>query len=549
VPSITVRDILRLALPPGTSIEAGAPGLSHQTTWVASLRATPPAFADLRGGELALLSVQGLRQLDEGLSLAALVRRLAQAPVAAIAAVGEVDEEARAAAEAAHLPLLRLPDSADLRDVEREVQRLISDYDAQLERRGAQLYNLLTRRSLAGLGIPGLLDALAERTGQGVACYASNGELRALRARGSARIALQSLRPGLTSISAAEGEPLQLLSQQIWIEPIGWRSDDARPPRPGALPSGYLALAGTELDLWDRLAALQGASALALELAREQAVQATEERLRGDFLSAILSGPPADSAAIIQRGQELGYNLTQPHIALICAVEGADTATIARLVSAVQSELSRRGIPAPLLRRESAVLCLLPIGSDPAPGDPARARSAARPREFAEALRQRLVTDYRDVVLALGTPALTLAEWPRTLEESEQALALGRQLFGQERVLAFGDLGVYRLLVRLRETPELWTFYRETLAKLSAYDQKQGGQSQGGELLKTLEAFFNHLGNLAQTAKALHVHRNTLLYRLERIRQISGLNLDDPEEHFALWLALKAHRVLRTLED
>jgi purine catabolism regulator len=518
---------------------------------VASLRPTPPAFADLRGGELAVLSVEALQQLDESLTLAALVRRLAQAPVAAVAVAGEIEEDDRAAAEHAHLPLLRLPDSSDLREVEREVQRLISDYDAQLERRGAQLYNLLTQRSLAGTGIPGLLEALAERTGQGVACYAANGELRALRARGSARIALQSLRPTAHSLPT-DGEPLQLLSQQIWVAPVGTGAGEQRRRAAPAAIAGYLAIAGGELDAWDRLAAAQAASALALEMAREQAVAATEERLRGDFLSAILAGPPADGAAIIQRGQELGYNLAQPHVALLCALDGADSPTLGRLASAIQSELNRRNVAAPLLRRDGAVLCLLPLSAEAAgEAETARTRAAAaRPRDLAEALRQRLAADYREVSLALGTSAATLAEWPRSLEEAEQALALGRQLFGPDRVLAFGDLGVYRLLVRLREAPELWTFYRETLSKLAAYDARQGGdKKQGGEFLKTLEAYFNNLGNLARTAESLHVHRNTLLYRLGRIAEISGLNLDDPEEHFALWLALKAHRVLRTLEE
>ncbi|HEX9372714.1 MAG TPA: PucR family transcriptional regulator, partial [Roseiflexaceae bacterium] len=57
MPSISVRDVLRLALPPGTTVAAGATGLAHQVTWVTTLRATLPAFVNLRGGELALISV------------------------------------------------------------------------------------------------------------------------------------------------------------------------------------------------------------------------------------------------------------------------------------------------------------------------------------------------------------------------------------------------------------------------------------------------------------------------------------------------------------
>lgn len=514
--SVTVRDVLRLALPIGTTVVAGSAGLSHQVTWVATLRATLPAFADLRGGELALLSVAAAQALDSRLTLANLVRRLATAPVAAVAAVGPVASEDASAAEEAHLPLLRLPDDSDLREVDREVARLISDYEAQLERRGAQLYNALTQRSLNGHGVPGLLETLSERTGQSVACYGPNGELRAQRGRGSARIALQALRPTTAGDSS-------LLSQQIWVEPIG----------PPSYPTGYLALAGTSLDEWDHLAAAQGAAALGLEFAKEQAVQAAEERLRGDFVSSILAGPPTDPAALVRRGQELGYNLTLSYVAILFHLDDEESMVVGRTLSSIQSELTRRGIAAPLSQRDANVLCLLPLTN----GIP-------RPRDLAEALRERLASDYPSITLALGTSAPTLADWSRTVEEAEQALILGRQLFGPDRVLAFSDLGVYRLLVRLRETPELWAFYRETLSPLAAYDQKQDG-----ELLKTLEAYFNHLGNLRATSEALHVHRNTLLYRLERIKQISGLDLNNADEHFALWLALRAHRVLRTMEE
>jgi purine catabolism regulator len=517
MPAVTVRDVLRLALPGGTLVSAGAAGLGRQVSWVATLRATLPAFAELRGGELALLAVDAIQALDPRLSLAVLVRRLAQAPVpvAGVIVVGTVTPDDMAAAEEGRLPLVQLPPASDIRETEREITRLITDYEAQFERRGAQLYTLLTQRSLAGAGVPGLLEVLSERTGQSVACYAANGELRTQRGKGSARIALQALRP------SHRGD-YSLLNQAIWVEPIG----------PSEYPTGYLALAGTTLDDWDRESAQRGAAALALEFAKEQAVQAAEERLRGDFLSNILSSPSSDFAAITQRGQELGYNLAAPHIAVLIHVDDANPTTLARVTSNFQGELSRRRIAAPVSRREGSVLCMLPLNN------------TSRPRELVEQLRERLSADFPQLVMAIGTQASALTEWRRTLEEAEQALSLGRQLFGTDRVLAFGDLGVYRLLVRLRETPELWTFYRETLAKLADYDQRQRA-----DLIKTLDAYFNNLGNLRATSEALHVHRNTLLYRIERIKEISGMDLDNAEEHFALWLALRAHRVLATLDD
>jgi purine catabolism regulator len=515
MPLITVRDVLRLALPSNTHVDAGASGLAHQVTWVASLRAAPPAFVNLRGGEIALVPVAAALALDERLTLESLVQRLADVPIAAIVAQGLVSDAARAAAETARLPLLRVADDLPLREVEREIQRLITDYDAQLERRAAQLATLLTQRSLAGNGLHGLMDLLVERTGQSVGCYTSLGETRAIRGRGSSRVALQTLRP------TSPGQTNHL-GQAVWVQSLGANGDRL----------GYVAIAGPELDDWDRLAVQQGAAAIALELAKEQAVLAAEERLRGDFVHAVLIGVSSDDEALLRRGQELGYNLRLPHAALLCSVNGSGDAS-GRAIGLLNASLNALGIIAPTMRRDDSALCYLPLVND-----------GPRARDLAERLRVRMLPEAPNIVVAIGKEAPTVNAWSRSLREAEQALLIGRQLMDTSRVLDYGDLGVYRLLLLLRESPELWDFYRATLVQLADYDR-----SQHGELLKTLEAFFENLGNLARTAEALHVHRNTLLYRISRISDISGLNLENAEDRLALWLSLKAHRVLQTFDN
>ena len=81
-------------------------------------------------------------------------------------------------------------------------------------------------------------------------------------------------------------------------------------------------------------------------------------------------------------------------------------------------------------------------------------------------------------------------------------------------------------------------FYRETLGELTE------NTPQNSEFIATLEAFFEEHGNLTRTAKRLHIHRNTLLYRMDRIREISGLDLDNPETRLAVHLALRIRRIL-----
>ena len=95
-------------------------------------------------------------------------------------------------------------------------------------------------------------------------------------------------------------------------------------------------------------------------------------------------------------------------------------------------------------------------------------------------------------------------------------------------------------MTALGTNPEAARFYRKTLGKLIAYDVEKNA-----ELVETLEGFFACHGNLSQTATRLHIHRNTLTYRLEQITNIAQLDLEDPDARFSLQLALKLRPVIK----
>ena len=111
---ITVEDVIGLALPPGTTVAAGASGLGREVTWATRIRASPPAFGHLDGGELVLVPVTVLAELDERLQLEEAIARLSELGVAAVAVLGPIAKPAREAADAAHLPLLALPKGTDI---------------------------------------------------------------------------------------------------------------------------------------------------------------------------------------------------------------------------------------------------------------------------------------------------------------------------------------------------------------------------------------------------------------------------------------------------
>jgi purine catabolism regulator len=121
--------------------------------------------------------------------------------------------------------------------------------------------------------------------------------------------------------------------------------------------------------------------------------------------------------------------------------------------------------------------------------------------------------------------------------EAEQALSMGRRLFGPDSITAFKDLGLYRLLLALQSLPELRSFQDEVLSTLRQKDRT-------GALLKTLRSYLSTNGSPTDAAQALHLHRNTVLYRLGRIEDLLGVDLRDSEVRLTLHLALKILNVL-----
>ena len=143
--------------------------------------------------------------------------------------------------------------------------------------------------------------------------------------------------------------------------------------------------------------------------------------------------------------------------------------------------------------------------------------------------------------VAIGYGALRsgAAEVAKAAREAEQAATMGRRLFGPDSKTAFADLGLYRLLYALQAQPELRAYRDDVLGTLQARDR-------GGALLQTLKAYLASNGSPTDTADRLHLHRNTVLYRLGRIEDLLHTDLRDAEVRLGLYLALKIADVLES---
>lgn len=541
---VSVERLWKMALPAGAKLLAGTAGLGREVGWTATLRPRPPAFDALRAGDLALISTSTLGALDPTLTLARVISQVAQVGVSAVLVAGRVDEAATEAAERLGVPLFELPERTSLTELERQITRVILDWGAEIQRRVAQVQNQLTELALQGRGVKPILDRLADLT-EKAACLTDPA--LTIRHWSGGRSPTIDVDPVAEALAGARSEVT------AWA--IGQRFQASDPPcleldlpaiglcaliapaLAGHRVDGFVGLIARRTAFWeaDGLSLRRAAAALAIHLARETAVLAAEDRLQANLVDDVMTGNYQTADSILSRAKRMGFDLVQPHVALALAVEPPDAADEAQVGSVLAGALDRGltslNLSGPIRQSGAAALALIPITTT----EPLEVRRLADRviREVSGRLLPAVVS------AGLGRPHAGLEGMRRGGREAEQALSSGRQVFGSGHLTAFADLGIYRLLFAIRDHRELEAFYDDMLGQLVDYDQRNRN-----ELVKTLAAFFAAGSSPGEAANQLHLHRNTLLYRLNRIRAITGLDLDDPDTRLSLHLALKVGEIL-----
>ncbi len=540
-PLITVEDVRKLALPLGTRVVAGDGLLSRSVSWATVFYAeTPIGAKTLQKGELVLVAPPELDMprvtTDEDI-----VHWAADMNAAAVV-LGEVASPSLVAeANAYGIPLMVLPPGSRIRMVEKTVVSLLVDRKGQLERRGTQIYRQLTQISSRNEGMSELVTTMARLTNKSIVVQDKR-----------LRIIESSVQPQFIG----NWDEIELFLKSLFNLPVDMQdrhrvTEIDNPvvmqslPNPGLarlvspiitknIGRGYLSIIGrdTDLDDVDLLVAEHGAAACALEMAKAKAISDTEKRLRGTFLDRLLIGDVNQQEAIRQ-GERFEHDMTQTHLAIVLSWQGEKNPSNRRLETIINSVVASQQASALVWQRERENEVVVFHATDPQ--DPVDTSMKLAKNVTQEIQRQ---FSGARVAVGVGQVARDVAAWRHSYRDAVQALELAARLH-TDTPLYIGDLGVYQLILSLSDREKLLTFCQKTLGQLEDYDHRQNA-----DLIKTLEAFFACHGNLSQTADTLIVHRNTLLYRMNRINEIAQIDLDRPEIRLALHLALTIRRLL-----
>ncbi len=536
ISSASVRSILTLLASRDASLVAGAEGLERRITWSCSMRVRLPAFDSIQGGELALLTFAKLRRLNE--SLPHLLTSLHKEGVAAVAVAAQSLEtlgaEALTLANNLHLPLILLPPLAPIEEIEREVIAFVVSFRDEIERKATGVSQQLMQLSIQGVGIAGVCESLATSRGKWVVMQDAEQHIRFQAAPLGAKTLL--LADSLTD------EFLRSHGLARVVEPILIRHEIV----------GYLSLIGEEnaFDYSERLVLNHVTPIFAIEFARERERSEVESRYHVEAFMNVLQGQYQQPEEILARVRHLGYDLTGPQIVVLFeAASSEEDAALLQWARRIREEMLRIWPTCWLMSEAQRITVLVPVASlaeEERQGVTEEEQTLVTriERFFARLQQNRGNNPLPRFSCGIGRVATHVQGIPQSFREAQRAVEIGRRLFGEGNIHSFARLGIYRLLFYLDGQTELTAFYQEMLGPLLDYDARHDGT-----YIKTLECYFQYNGNLSQTARTMHFHRNSLIYRLERIEEILGRSLEDAELRLSLQIALKIHHLHYKAKD
>ncbi|MEU1598565.1 helix-turn-helix domain-containing protein [Streptomyces sp. NPDC005708] len=293
-------------------------------------------------------------------------------------------------------------------------------------------------------------------------------------------------------------------------------------------------------DDTDLLIASYTSTLFALTLAHEKTNTDLGLRYQGAVVDALVSGHFLDSDDARQKALTLGIADGQPYRVALLRVGSYDEVLdhrrplVPNIIEEVIAPLTNSVTRAVAVARGSELVMILSSTTD----DHANVRehthnqAAAVLTRLSSLLRARSITT--TPTCGLSEPTSRPDRAPQHLQQAEHAVQLGLRLGRVGQVISYDGLGIYRLLLQIGDMRHLLRFAEDVLGSLIAYEA-----THKLELVRTLSVYLKEHESLKQTARRLRVHANTISYRIQRIEQLTQLDLNNSEDRLAAHVAVK----------
>lgn len=522
--ALPLREVLSTPILAGATVFAGADGLDRQVDRL-NVMEVPDILPWVKPREFLLTTAYPLRENPE--RLVELVADLDDAGLSGMGVklgryVDRLPDRMLQLADERGFPLVRLPDGVGFDEIFNEVLTSILNRQAAQLERAERIHDAFLQIVLRGQGLDEIVHDLADLIDGPAAIVGLDGQVLA-RAR-------------LEEVDGWDeaDERLDLRDDgRVWVgrdEVPALRAPITAGPR---LHGHVLALAGHGSLTEDRQPVESASTVAALAMTMRAEVQAIESKYQSDLMHDLLTDRAVDRDDSLRRARSFGWDLDRRMMAVVVRFDDRSAPVVAEqvrrrppLAAALRHPILQRDPAAAMVQFSDEVVVLTEAFSADAGGREAATQFCGRLIDAAAR------TTRASVSAGLSRPVTELTAIPTAYEQATMALRIGRQVRGRGASAHFDDLGVYRVLSLIEDTDELRSFATEVLGSLME------DSDTAADLRRTLQVLLETNVNVAEAARRLHYHYNTLRYRIEKLEGIVGPFTTDPRVRLDVHVAL-----------
>lgn len=498
--AITVEEALQMPELKKAKLIAGHHGIRREITWVTILEIIED-ITRIHEGEFLITTGYGLNNDPE--KSGKIIEHLARQKLSGVAVhtgyyLETIPKPMVEAAEAAHLPLIEIPKQMTFSNVTKVILEKVVNTQMKFVSYAHRIQEELTSLVLQNYGMSTITRKLAKMVNARIKIVDKTGETMDQFPKSENHLDQTNMYPFQYPI---------LVNEQLY----GFLHAEKEAP----------------FSEFEQLAMQQASTIYAIEFLKLKIVEDTKRILQGDFLDDLLQKGYVNEQAAIERGRQLGYELTKQNLVML--IQSNDLDATVQITMDVFNEKNVKYI----LRQKSDHIVVLNVFETPVD-------AGEKTAQLGKEIICRFKTAGRadaSIVIGTGTPVQGVAAIADSAKQARYALLFSHYM--NKELIPFSDLGAYQLFIQLKDNgAELTPYYMSVLGPLIEYDKKHHSN-----LIKTFEAYIENNLKLQSTADQLFIHRHTLSYRLEQIKKKTGKNVHLANERIQLHLAVMAYRI------
>ncbi|WP_419960793.1 PucR family transcriptional regulator [Psychrobacillus sp. BM2] len=542
-----VEDVLKLSSLKKAVVLSGEKYL-HKVVKGSTIMEAPDITDWLIGGELILTSLYPIRFFNEQ-EQKQFIAKLAEKEISALVIknhrfVNEIPQSIIDEGEKCKLPIIQIPKEVPYVDILYPVMGEILNTQVKKLQYYKEIHDQFTALSLADESPEKIIETLEKLIGNPVALFDRNF------------FCLASTLPYLTNFEIIEKyyhfDKTEEMKFPHYRQIVKYLEQKEKIGHQIVVPietinhiKTYLLIGemNKPLEELDFIAVENAATSLSLELVKKFAVAEVNKRFKNDLLEQLIEGK-IPSNILYQDANLIGWDIEGSFAVVLFKIsknnESISLKQVKRGISkgneeTLLHEAIYQYVPDAIIGSKSGLKVVL-------------WKVDIEDREWLIKIKERVSTildlvkrQDNEIIIQVGIG--TLSEHINNISESyikaQDALEFGDVLNGKESITSYSELGVFRMLGQFTNSEELKTFIPPSLQTLLNYQH-----TNKTDLLTTLKVFLQCNQNATKASQLLFIHHKTAVYRIERIKEITGMNFDDAEEMLLVQIGLKITELL-----